>query len=329
MNIITWLKNSVSVFFDVSGYSLVAHILILFFVLLTILFFAQYLVKNNILKKRIYKFKDDIDSQIELKREEIKNGLMEDNSKLNSFFMKIDELTIKSGLKRKIPELTAGLFLVFILTFLLFFFMVLSTILNNPFIGIVFTFVMGVFIITVITILAEQNTKKTEKDLKTFMGLLKNFSAGTDDLNLLFSKVATQMEGNIKKSLEEFVQESTFGKSNNAAFENLKKKVAHPQFSKIINNLRHASKNEANYGRIIDLNAKTLNLYLLVEEKKRAIKQSSRSELLFVFVAGHVMLFLVNKMGMSVNIGGDIIGQILYGASNGFLIYQIIKTLKN
>lgn len=291
-------------------------------------FLFKYIHKHNLIQKVSARMLNDYRKQNALRQIDIENRIREDGESSLPLLYKIDILLQQSGIKRKIPEFGAGLFLILVSFAGLVSAVIAMNFLNNIAAGVIAggSVVMGAFIYVYNK--KDSNMLLIEEDLDLFLNLMENYSYGTDSLYEMLFKASHEVNEPLSLYLEECCTEISMSGNVASSLTKLKKKVSHPQFKKMISYLELASIHEANYSSIIELSNKTLTIFLTDQKKRRSIKKNTLRELLIIGLCGFILVGFSLTSGLITNVFNTPIGQILTIYSFLVLLFGVLFTLK-
>lgn len=304
------------------------RILLFFFILLLVINSTLYLQKTNYIKKQFKQFKANLDEQINLKQHDFKMKLEDFGTQSNiPLICKVDLLLIQSGLKELLPGISVGSFILFV-SFVSFAGFVVFTVLFNIVIGILAFFSLFILIFSALLYIREKKYREIESQLKTFVGLLIDYSYGTDDIVSILVETSRKINAPLNQYLEECCLEINNTRNTELALENLKSKVNHPQFQVIIDNLKLASVYDADYERIMKLNSKTLEINLNLQDRRRAIKKSAQREYIILCIAGFTLFFASTQFIDVEAVVNSFVGKILLTYTLVIFLLGLFSTIK-
>ena len=329
MNFLQNLFSNTYFVFTTNGRAIKIIMCILFLSILGFFWFSmKYIHKHNFLQKISARVMNNYRKQNTLRQIDIENRIREDGESSLPILYKLDILLQQSGIKRKIPEFSAGLFLIII-----FFIGTISTVVAmNIFNHIDSGVIAGGSVIMCAFIYIyhkkDNNMLLIEEDLDLFSNLMENYSYGTDSLYEMLFKATHEVNEPLSLYLEECCTEISMTGNTSSSLAKLKKRVSHPQFKKMISYLELASVHEANYAEIIELSNKTLTIFLTDQKKKRSIKKNTLRELLIIGLCGFILVGFSLTSGLITNVFNTTIGQILTIYSFLVLLFGVLFTLK-
>lgn len=217
------------------------------------------------------------------------------------FMFKFDEILNHSGIRSWAPEAPAELFLiifisigvliggfVYALTHSLIYFMFACAIV-----------VIGFYL--ALQIVANKNYMKIEKQLKTFIKYADSYSKASDDIVNIIYQTSQHMEAPLNQIFKDFYRDAIHI-NKKKAFERLEKKINHNKLKELLHNLYQCSISNADYGQVFFEVRTNIDLYLDGKKKRKAIRNSSRKDIIIVVISCFVCLWAFSSMTESGNI---------------------------
>lgn len=264
---------------------------------LSVLFFFYrlffYILKNNVIETSIRTFYQKTKERENDRKEKERRLNYEDGVQCKKPILnKIDLLIIYSNISRKLQFLNAELFLLCSISTSFLCSLYTWIITNSEVISMSVGALVLFSIFLALYILSGINYKRTEDSLLPFANLLENYSRTSDDIVYILSQVGPHMNEPLRTAIEECYDDCIrIGISK--ALNKLQLKIEHEKFKDIIRNIEISSRYEANYREVISGNRELLRDYLSAREKRKAILDNGRREILILIM---VFLFMVYSL---------------------------------
>lgn len=246
--------------------------------------------------------------------------MLEDgNQEKKSFIYKLDLMIERSGLRKKMPFLNTEVYLGLTIIVATLGYIIATLISGVWLLGAVVIMITVIIAYGIIYILSGIAYEKVDKTILTFVNILENYSGANDDIVSILGKTYPYLENPLKEHVEDFYNEVNSSGDTTRAFRNLEAKIENERFKEIIRNLEICSRHEANYQEIIKDTRVTLMDYLEAKQKRKAIINQGRIEILMSLGLCSVMVFMVS--GFTPNLFNMLINSVI---GNGILLYCII-----
>lgn len=256
------------------------------------------------------------------------DGIYEIKDKRREFFKNIDNLIIKSNIRKHISFFTTEI-LVIISLILFFSFLVSSFIfLYNGFAALIIAGFMAYLPKVIIEMIILKNSNKIEAQLINYMSTLHNFCHAEDDIVYAISKIEHAQEP-LKTFSEVFVREVRNGTPIYDSLENFKNKIDNKRFKKLMRNLQLCNECGGSYTKVLKKSINvTKDLIILREDRSKTVKSESKS---MFGLLGIGILFMyggyaINKQSF-ILFKTDIFGQLIIAYLIFIYIYSVFKIL--
>lgn len=299
------------------------------FLLITIASFIiiKAIKDNNIISVMSQKLNDNASTR---KTNEENIALEEGNVEKHNRMFQLDILLEQSGIKKYIKFINAEIFLILIVFVALISFVISYIFLSSSIICIAIAVIMAAATYFCVVILADNNYRKIEKQIMTFINILENYTKTTDDIIDVFGKVYPFLEEPLSSAVQECYTEAYSTGNYRVAFQHLQVKISHERLKEILRNLEICSRHEANYDVIVEESRNSMRDYLKSKKEQRVMAQNFASELLLYTVVGGVALSFVDKLisaSLMDLIFNTFIGNILVLVLAGVYIYSIFSII--
>lgn len=269
-------------------------------------------------------------SKISDERQEKEEQLMKEEGRREKtdFLTKLDILILQSGIKRKLPFLTAEIYIAFAVLVAVICFAVTWKIT-----GVILFSVMGGLAGASVTyiymeILTNSKAKSIEEDMGVFLDMIAVYSKTSDDIVDIMGKVYPFIHEPLSTYVEEFYFEA-INKNAETAFMHLKYKIPHEKMNEILGNLETCSKSLTDYNTIANESQEQITIYLEGKKERANARMDGGMELLSFFVIAVAAFFCMAKFAelsivdLLINTVG---GQCLIAYFSIIAIYGLIIT---
>lgn len=272
---------------------LVLEIMLFISVFIFINKFIKYKIIENISKKIIDKTELEYEKR-KLAKEELR--IIEGNYKETKFINKLDLLLDISGAKKKFKFLNAEIYIIINLILGCLGFIIGTVFLHYWLIGLVVAFFITMIMYGILLFLKEKNNKKIDEEMITLLNLLGNFSSADDDIVQIIGKTYKYLENPLREYLMDFYDEVSVTGNTINAFRKLELKIQNEKLSSFIRNIEICSRHEANYREIIDDARRSIQDYLRAKQKRKAIIQNGKIEIITCIVINIATLFIFKSI---------------------------------
>lgn len=252
------------------------------------------------------------------------------------FTEKVNDMLIYSGLQLKFPfiNVKTAYFSVGFLCFILF--GVVDIITGQILWGVSAAAAFVLVIYLILYMLRTKNYSNTEKDITLFMNMVTNFSATSDDIIFILERTSSYLSNPLKEAIQIVCTSAKSDGNITLALQDLRRKIEHPLFKRIVSNLELCSRNSCDYRNIIEDSRERVEASLSSATKRRAIYSSGRINIFMLIGVGIVLIWeSMSFVGddktflevMTANIFGKII-LVFVVLSFGFSLYYAIFKLQ-
>ena len=246
-----------------------------------------------------------------------------------SFWIMLERELDYSGMKRMIPNISGGKFIVFnliIVCGLIAAGIVMSQILYGICAGLLWVFGL----IAAIKIGKSRNMKKVSEDLPKFLDFLGSYSISAGEITGIFSQISVYLNAPLRNVLEECVAESRVSGNTGAALLAMAEKIEHPQFKQLVRNIELTARYSADFTSLVTDSRRGLREYLAQTRERKGMLREAMINMSLLLLMSVVVLMMVNML-----IGGTIgdivfhslVGRISLIALAGILGIFFLQTL--
>lgn len=182
--------------------------------------------------------------------------------------------------------------------------------------------------VCLVHLLRRSKWKQTEKELMPFLNIVDNFSKSEQDLFQIFELAVPYLKGPIKSAIGECSQYAASTGNRMEAIRDLLYRVEHPKFREIVQNLEICSKNDGNYGAIMQDMREGLSSYLSNRKEEAGIWKQGQIQMIVILCLGIpmvTMLSVVTQVPLS-ELAHNLFGRIIIGywiVLLLFILYQM------
>lgn len=316
------------------------HIFVLLFMVYGVYGGLQKIQNNNMLRQGIESIYERI-NMLSGSREDVKKQLEALYGSMDGrgWIAHISDCLEYSGLMARFAWLTPELYVV-----------LLTLVLTAAFIGgwmMSSRWYMGIGAAALLYLLTEyvfgkmrsRRLQEEEAQLTALINLVESYAAESDDLIYILHRAGCMIDGPLKEEIQRCVLKVRGGMKTATALRTLENHIEHPFFKTFIRNLEISSRNNAEYGRIVE-ECRRLLLEQLENSRKMAdIYRNARIRLVTI-LTGSVMCMdimaeymmgtgLVNMLRqLSVSIGGRILLTFMGATLSASGYYALVRSRK-
>lgn len=267
----------------------------------------KYIQQSKAIEKSVVKMFSVTEQSYKTRRDIEEARRLEDgNQEKQSFVFKIDLMIERSGLRKKIPFINTELYIGTTVVLATLGYIVATTISGIWLLGAAVVMATIILSYGLIYVLSGIAYEKVDKTILPFVNILENYSGTNDDIVSILGKTYPYLENPLREHIEDFYNAVNSSGDTTRAFRNLEAKIENERFKDIIRNIEICSRHEANYQEIIKDTRITLMDYLEAKQKRKAIINQGRIEILMSIGLCSIMVvmftgFVPNLFGMLVN----------------------------
>lgn len=148
--------------------------------------------------------------------------------------------------------------------------------------------------VCVVHLLRRSKWKQTEKELVPFLNIVDNFSKSEQDLFQIFELSVPYLNGPIKSAIGECSQYASSTGNRMEAIRDLLYRMEHPKFREMIQNLEICSKNDGNYGAIMQDMREGLSTYISNRKEEAGIWKQGQIQMIVILCLGIPMVAMLS-----------------------------------
>ncbi len=242
--------------------------------------------------------------------------------KNHSFWYKLEQELNYSGMKRRIPYLTAELWLVMnVLVAAVLAVCLLTTFgWKQMLVGLVLLGWSEYLFLYVCKVLA---FRSVNANLIKFLDFLGNYSITAGELTGIFAQISKYVDEPLKTVLEECSYEAQTTGDSGLALLSMAEKVEHPKFKELARNMEISVRYCADFSLLVNNSRRMMREYLRLSEERRSLMREAMINMLLLLGMSVFTLFVVNGLletSIWVIIRDTIPGRIALGVI-GFILF--------
>lgn len=213
----------------------------------------------------------------------------------HSGWYRIEQLLEYSGLKNRIPGLSAEWWILLQLVTGMALFCVCSLF---GFIGIGVGSVAVLFWLEwmALRISCRRNFRRTEEDLTKLLDFLGNYSVTSGEITGIFDQISRYMKEPVQSALNAcFLEATTTGDSQTALLA-MAEKVEHPKFKELARNMEITSRYCADFSALVQGSRRSLREYLRTVQERHSMTREAGINLVILAGMSAVVLLSVGKL---------------------------------
>lgn len=210
-----------------------------------------------------------------------------------SLMYKIDRLLLTSGLKRRFPKISAGVFLFILVVSALIGFIASIVIAKNIFISLFVAAALVVIEVAIIKALSAKAYNEIEDGTEIFVSLLCNHAKGSTDMVTIFEGAYMSLDGELRHLVETFINNAKRLGNVDMALDLMKESIDNKQLRTIIVNLKNCSHFRANYEEVLSQMMSQIAESLTSREERKNVLFSMKVTLMVISVASLIIVEIV------------------------------------
>ena len=251
------------------------------------------------------------------------------NREKKNFFYRMDELLIRTGVRRKFPFVTVELALLAGAIISLTVLIVCTELSGSIVVG--FGIIGTVYLVVYETasFLIRRRQRKVEDNILHFANLIENYARTTDDIISIFRKISIYLDEPLRSAIETCYMEAYTSGDFATACNHLEVSIGNRFFSDLIANIEICSRHRANYEEVIHGNKEIIRKYLSERDVRREMAADARMQILAMLIMGVMVVFFLDglfEQGILGVLSGNNGGTVILGALVIFVLY-IVHTL--
>lgn len=220
----------------------------------------------------------------------------------NSFWYKLEQQLLYSGIKAKLPGITPERWVAAHL--------MLGAGLMLPVAvagGIVSATAVAALAFTIECVLLKalrrRNLKRTENGLTKLLDFLGNYSVVSGDVTGVLGQISRYMEEPIKGALDACYYDAAITGDAAMALLVMAERVEHPKFKELARNMEISVRYCADFSALVNSSRRSLREYLHMARARRGMQREAAVNLILLALMSGVMLMVVSKLtGISVTV---------------------------
>lgn len=146
-----------------------------------------------------------------------------------------------------------------------------------------------------LTILRQNNLRRTERYLLELINVTESFSVTGEDPVAILCKCSMYLNGpigDVLKRTELYVEK---GWSSRMILEQLKVRLEHPKWQEFIHNLNVCSMYNSDYTSVFQSSRKSIQAYLTSKKERQSVKHTAQMEMVLISILGMVIVAVLGS----------------------------------
>ena len=214
----------------------------------------------------------------------------------NSFMLKLEQELHYCGWKRRMPFLTAEMWLMCNVVFsALLFLAVLGMCRSVPAAGLAVAGAMGSEYLFV-KIGKAGETRSVNDNLLEFLNFLGNYSITAGEVTGIFGQVSKYVEEPMKSALEQCSFEAQTTGDAGLALLTMSEKIEHPKFKEVVHNMEVSIRYCADFKILVDTSRRSVREYLRMGEDRKGMLREAVINMVMLIAMSVIALFAVDGL---------------------------------
>lgn len=225
-------------------------------------------------------------------------GKREELTKLRqkeSFFFRIERGLDYSGIRRRLPRLTAEWFLVTELVGTAFCFLILLAV-SGPLWAVCGLSVLLGAEYLIFGYARMRELKSVNENLLKLLDLLGNYSVTTGEITGIFLQVSRYLEEPLKSALEKCCYEAQTTGDVGAAMLSMAEQIEHPQFKELVRNMEISSRYCADFTILVSSSRRSMREYLRLRRERKGMLREAAINMFLLVLLSLFSLITVDKL---------------------------------
>ncbi len=212
-----------------------------------------------------------------------------------NFWDRLELLLYYSGIRNKMPFLSAKVFLIgmfagactcFVIGMILFQIIWKSLCLCLVFLLLCFQW---------LEVMRRINHKQSERYLLELLNLTESFAATGEEPLMILRACSSYLKGPIGQALKSIERYLSKGWSSGMVLAQLKVMLEHPKWQEFIHNLSVCSMYNGEFSYVFRSSRKSIQNYLSVQKERQSVKRTARMEMFLITVLGIVIIVVLGN----------------------------------
>lgn len=248
------------------------------------------------------------------------------NREKKNLFYRMDELLIRTGVRRRLPFVTVELALLVSAIFSLVVLIVSTELSGSVVVGIGIIGTVYLVVYETASLLIRMRQRKVEDNILHFANLIENYARTTDDIVSIFRKISIYLDEPLRSAIETCYMEAYTSGDFAAACNHLEVSIGNRFFSDLIANIEICSRHRANYEEVIHGNKEIIRKYLSERDVRREMATDARMQILVMLIMGIMVVFFLDglfEQGIFGLLLGNASGNAILGVLVIFILYIV------
>lgn len=213
----------------------------------------------------------------------------------HSFWYSVEQLLQYSGLRGKLPEMTAEWWIVGNMAAGALMFLSVTLIFHVKTAAAV-VLACGVLEWYLLKKLRERNLRRTERNLMKLLDFLGNYSVTAGEITGIFHQVSRYVEEPVKSALDLCCYEAATTGDAEMALRLMAERIEHPKFKELARNMEISMRYSTDFSALVESSRRSLREYLRVAQERRGMVREAMIHLVLLMGMSVVVLIMVERL---------------------------------
>lgn len=263
-------------------------------------------VENNVWRKVVKKYKDNVDLKVLSEAEFVTRfGAIENHSIL----YKLDRLMLISGIKNVFSFVNGEIFFGTEILLSVAGFFEGMILFQNVFVALFLAVAQAVILYALAIGFAGSTYNQIEDQTAIFISILSNHAKGSSDIVSIMQNTIPSLNGVLRGIAEKFVQDAENTGNVDVAFDYMKESVDNRQLQTVIVNLKNCMHYQANYEEVLAQMMSQVAAGLSAREDRKNILFSMRLTLVVISITAVIIVWIIGA-GLGIDVKGSLTGNM-------------------
>ena len=269
------------------------------------LYGASYILHKKFLEQNIFsqvyaRYKGKLEKKIKEENWFVsKFGVIENRS----IIYKLDRLLSMSGLKKRIPHLSAETFIIFMILTLILIFGISIKLSGNIFLSIFIGLLSVTLEFIIVKIFSGRAYNSIEDDTPLFVSILSNHAKSSSDIVTIMTRTLSSTDGPLRDLISNFLLNAEKTGNIDLAFDVMKESVDNRTLQTILINLKNCMHYTADYEDVLSQMSGHVSEAMSARQERKNIYFSMRMTVLTISLMSIIIVVLIGK-GIGVDVKG-------------------------
>lgn len=217
------------------------------------------------------------------------------SQKRAGLYFKVEQILYYSGIKRRLPGLTAEWAVLLQIGLSMGCILVGSALFSWQMVSLI---MLGIHVAEFGTLLVMRmrEKKRVNENLMKLLDFLGNYSITTGELTGIFAETARYMEEPIKSALELCCNEAKTTGDISTAMIYMAERIEHPQFKEMVRNLEISSRYCADLKLLVHNSRRSLREYLRLQQERKSLLREAGIDMALLLLMAVFALLVVDRL---------------------------------